>query len=64
MVLFLLKGLMNMFEIGFENEVFYSCDEVRKFYMMILFLLYNMSIDVLFVFGFVFYVIFDWKEMY
>lgn len=59
MALFLLKGSMNMFETGSENEVLHSRDEVRKSHMMTSLLLYNTSIDASLVSGFVFHVISD-----
>lgn len=62
--LFLLKGSMDMFETGSENEVLHSCDDVRKSHMMTSLLLYNTSIDASLVSGFVFHVISDWKKMH
>lgn len=64
MALFLLKGSMDMFETGSENEVLHSCDDVRKSHMMTSLLLYNTSIDASLVSGFVFHVISDWKKMH
>lgn len=60
--LFLLKGSMDMFETGSENEVLHSCDDVRKSHIMTSLLLYNTSIDASLVSGFVFHVISDWKK--